>query len=116
MPTNTHLETISAEAELPERAHAAQDAQVIRQRAEELARALAWLPNTPSSRTFTERCRALVHDLKPIFAALELPVPDSPISDDFRWLYDNDRLLYTELQSVVGTLKSRATIPHVHPE
>ena len=114
MPTNTHLETISAEAErLPERAHAAQDAQVLRQSAEALARALAWLPNTASSRTFTERCRALVHDLKPIFAALELPVPDSPISDDFRWLYDNDRLLYTELQSVVGTLKSRATIPHV---
>ena len=114
MPTNTHLETISAEAErLPERAHAAPDAQVLRQSAEALARALAWLPNTASSRTFTERCRALAHDLKPIFAALELPVPDSPISDDFRWLYDNDRLLYTELQSVVGTLKSRATIPHV---
>ena len=114
MPTNTHLETIDAEAELlPERVRAAQDPQVIRQRAEELARALAWLPNTPSSRTFAERCRVLAHDLKPIFAALELPVPDSPISDDFRWLYDNDRLLYTDLQSVVETLKSRGTIPHV---
>lgn len=114
MPTNTHLETINAEAELlPERVHAAQDPQVIRERAEGLARALAWLPNTTSSQTFAERCRALAHDLKPIFGALELPVPDSPISDDFRWLYDNDRLLYTDLQSVAETLKSRGTIPHV---
>src|SRR5271155_781844 len=114
MPTNTHLETINAEAELlPERVHAPQDPQVIRQRAEELARTLAWLPNTPSSQTFAERCHALAHDLKPIFAALELPVPDSPISDDFRWLYDNERLLYTDLQDVVETLKSQATIPHV---
>ncbi len=114
MPANTHLETISAEAErLPERIPSAQDPQVISQRAEELARSLVWLPNNPSSRTFTERCHALVHDLKPIFAALELPVPDSPISDDFRWLYDNDRLLYTELQTVVETLKPRGTIPHV---
>jgi len=114
MPTNTHLEAINAKAELlPERVHTAQDPQIIRQRAEELARALAWLPNTPSSQTFAERYRALAHDLKPIFAALELPVPDSPISDDFRWLYDNERLLYTDLQSVVETLKSRGTIPHV---
>jgi hypothetical protein len=35
------------------------------------------------------------------------PVPDSPISDDFRWLYDNDRLLYTDLQNVIETLKSQ---------
>jgi hypothetical protein len=76
MPTNTHLETIGAEAErLPERVHAAQDPQVIHQRAEELARALAWLPNSPSSHTFAERSHALAHDLKPIFAAFESARP-----------------------------------------
>jgi cyclic beta-1,2-glucan synthetase len=114
MPQNTHLETISAEAErLPEPVHAAQDPQIIHQGAVELARTLTWLPNSPSSHTFAERSRVLAHDLKPIFTALELPAPELPISDDFRWLYDNGRLLYSELQNAERTLKSQAKIAHV---
>jgi len=114
MPQNTHLRTISAETErLPEPVHAAHDPQVIRERAAELARTLRWLPNTPSSHTFAERSRVLAHDFKPIFAALELPAPEGPTCDDFRWLYDNGRLLYTELQNAVRTLKSQAEIAHV---
>ena len=114
MPQNTHLEALGAEAErLPEPAHGARDPQVIHQRAAELARTLTWLPNSPSSHTFAERSRALAHDLKPILAALERPAPKSPTSEDFRWLYDNGRLLYTELQNVTETLKSQAKIAHV---
>src|SRR5579863_5214152 len=114
MPANTHLESISAEAErLLEPVRASQNPQAVREGAEKLARSLVWLPNSPSSHIFAERSHVLVHDLKPIFAALELPVPVLPISADFRWLYDSGRLLYAELQSVTGTLKSHAKIPHV---
>ncbi len=114
MPQNTHLEIISAETErLPEPVHAAQDPQLLHQGAERLARALTWLPNSPSSPTLAERSRILVQDFKPIFTAVELPAPESPLSDDFRWLYDNGRLLYTELKNVTGTLKSQAKITHV---
>src|SRR5579863_3160189 len=114
MPQNTHLKTLSAETErLPEPVHAAHDPQVIRERAAELARTLRWLPNFPSSHTFAERSRVLAHDFKPIFAALEMPSLEGPTSDDFRWLYDNGRLLYTELQNAVRTLKPQAKIAHV---
>ncbi|HLW89452.1 MAG TPA: glucoamylase family protein [Terriglobales bacterium] len=114
MPQNTHLETISAEAgRLPEPAHAVRNPKVIHEAAAELAHVLAWLPNSPSSHTFAERSRVLAHDFKPLFAALELPAPVLPTSDDFRWLYDNGRLLYAELQQVTETLKSRARILHV---
>ena len=114
MPQNAHLETISAEAErLPEPVHAAQNPQIIHEGAVKLARTLTWLPNSPSSHTFAERSRILAHDLKPIFTALELPAPEVPISDDFRWLYDSGRLLYSELQNAARTLKSQAKIAHV---
>ena len=113
MPQNTHLRTISAETELPEPVHAAKNPQIIHQGAVDLARALAWLPNSPSSHTFAERSRVLARDSKPLFAALELPVPELPTSDDFRWLYDNGRLLYAELHNATETLKSRAKMPHV---
>ena len=56
MPQNAHLEAINVETErLPEPVHAAQDPQLIHERAAELARTLTWLPNSPSSHTFVER-------------------------------------------------------------
>lgn len=114
MPKNTHLEAIGADAErLPEPAQRARDPQVIREKAEELARGLTWLPNSPSSHTFAERIHILAQDFKPIFAALERPASKSPASDDFRWLFDSSRLLYSELQNASGTLKSQARIAHV---
>ena len=114
MPQNTHLEALNAESErLPEPDRAAQNPQAIHEGAEKLARALIWLPNCPSSHTFAERSRALVHDFKPIIEALERPAPKSPTSEDFRWLYDNGRLLYSELQNAVVALKTQAKIAHV---
>jgi len=114
MPQNTHLETISAETErLPDPVHAIHDPRVITEKAVELAQTLKWLPNSPSSHTFAERSRVLARDFKPIFAALELPAPEGPTCDDFRWLYDSGRLLYTELQNATRTLKPQAKIAHV---
>ena len=72
---------------------------VLHEKASALAASFTWLPNIPSSHTFTERSRVLAHALKPMFAALESPLPELPISDDFRWLYENSPLLYSELQN-----------------
>src|SRR5450631_3056406 len=114
MPQNTHLAAITAEMDrLPEPDHAAQDPLLLRQKATELASSFAWLPNSPSSNTLTQMSSRLEHDLKPLLAALEKPMPESPISDDFRWLYENSPLLYAELQSAAETLKSQDQIPHV---
>jgi hypothetical protein len=113
MPQNTHLERISAEAErLLGPASAAHTPQSLHQKAEELASNLKWLPNTPSSRTFAERTRALDQAFRPVFLALQSPPPVSHESDDLRWLYDNERLLYSELQTT-STLKSSVKLPHV---
>jgi cyclic beta-1,2-glucan synthetase len=114
MHQDTHSRTIIAETEyLPEPIHAAKNPQTIHDGAAELARTLTWVPDTPSSHTFAERGRALIHDFKPMFEALELPAPETPLSDDFRWLYDNGPLLHTELQNTVTTLKTLTKIPHV---
>jgi cyclic beta-1,2-glucan synthetase len=113
MPQNSHLEALSAENErLPEPVHAARSPQAIHEAAEKLAHALVWLPNSPCSHTFAERSSRLAHDLKPILTALDRPAPKSPISEDFRWLYENSRLLYTELQNVMAELKGHAKIAH----
>src|SRR5882762_1016341 len=117
MPQNTHLENVSTETErLPEPGRDTQNPQVLREKAAELAHSLVWLPNSPSSHTFAERSSALTHALQVIFAALEAPPPEPPISDDFRWLYDNGRLMYTELRDTARTLNSRAKTPHVRTQ
>jgi cyclic beta-1,2-glucan synthetase len=114
MPQNTHLEAVNADTErLPEPVHAAQNPQVIHEGAEKLARALTWLPNCSSSQTFAERGHALTHDLKPVFSSLETPSQDLLSNNDFRWLYDNGRLLYSDLQNVSVGLESQAKIEHV---
>ena len=114
MPQNRHLEIINTEAErLPEPGHELRDPEVLREKAEELARTLRWLPNSPSSHTFAERVSALTRAFKPIFAVLEAPSPKLPVSNDFHWLYDNGRLLYTDLRSTAKELKSRTKTPHV---
>jgi hypothetical protein len=114
MPQNTHLAAVTAELErLPEPEHAAQDPEVLHRKASELAASFTWLPAVPSSRTFAERSGALARELKPLLAALDGPLPELPISDDFRWLYENSPLLYSELQNATETLKSQAKITHV---
>ena len=114
MPQNTHLQAASDESEqLPEPVHAGQNPRVIHEAAEKLARALTWLPNLPSSPTFVERSHAVGHALKPVFDAVEEPTSELLACDDFRWLYDNSRLLYSDLQAVTIGLKSQTKLPHV---
>src|SRR5947199_334929 len=117
MPQNTHLELISAETErLPEPAREAANVQILRKKAAELACSVTLLPEMQSSATFRHRCGVLKSKLKPLFAALESSPPESPTSDDFRWLYENSRVLYGELQNTVAALKSQRNLAHVRTE
>ena len=113
---NIHVEIASTEEErvlmsMPE----SHNPQTLHQKAEALARDLKWLPNTPSSHVFAQRTQAVTRAFEPIFAALRVP-PSAPVSDDYRWLYDNDRLIYTglymELQNPT-TRKIAGKTPHV---
>src|SRR5438093_7582000 len=114
MPQNTHLQTVNTESErLPEPAQAGQNPRVIHEEAEKLAHALTWLPNLPASPTFIDRSQTVAHNLKPVFAAVERPSSELLACDDFRWLYDNSRLLYSDLQTVTVGLKSQTKLPHV---
>src|SRR4051812_6057896 len=114
MPQNTHLKLMTAESErLNEVAHSIHAPEILHKKAEDFARNLTWLPSTSFSSTFDERIDAVTRALKPILEALDSPPPAPPISDDFRWLYDNGRLLYTELTNLPTVLKSRKKMPHV---
>jgi cyclic beta-1,2-glucan synthetase len=114
MPQNAHLEIVNADAErLPEPVREARNPQVLRENATHLAQTLAWLPNLLCSQTFAQRSTAAKRAFNPIFDLLELPPPELPISNDFRWLYDNSRLLFAEVQIVTETLKPNQKMPHV---
>ena len=116
MPENAQPELVSAEAEglrqPPKKTGPDIDIGALRARAAELSRTLAWIPGQPASRPFRSRCRALSHALKPLLAALESPAPKT-VSDDFRWLYDNLRLLESELEDVCEILELPDKIPLV---
>jgi cyclic beta-1,2-glucan synthetase len=114
MPQNTHLEAASTDARrMPEPVRALRNPELIHEKAAELARTLMWLPDVATSHTFADRTRAVARNLRPIFAALDRPAPKSPTSDDFTWLYDNGRLVYSELQNMFSALKSVKKLPHV---
>ena len=117
MPQNTHLKIMKAESErLNEVAHSIHDPEKLHERATEVARSLTWLPNTSTSSVFSERIKVVEKDLRPVFAALDAPPPAPPISDDFRWLYDNGRLLYTDLTAIPTVLKPNLKMPHVRTD
>src|SRR5438034_11162692 len=101
MPQNTQLEMISAEAahflEAPARAA---DLQALRVHAAELASRLVPLPARNSSRFFAQRCKQLKKSLQPLLMALDTHRSGRPVSDDFRWLHDNVRLLSAAVQDI----------------
>ncbi|MBA3915846.1 MAG: glycosyl transferase, partial [Acidobacteriales bacterium] len=115
MPTNTHLALISEEAErlaesipgpLPSDA-------ALRARGRELPNQLSWLPNEPRSKWFAVHTSQVWRDLEPILASAGSALPDQPISEDLRTLHDSVRLLESEADSVVESLKKEETTPHV---
>ena len=113
MPRYAHFEIVSTEAEdLREPAEMA-NLQGLRAQATELARDLVWLPNGPSSHTLLERCHAVQKALAPVFEALKRPPAKQPISEDFRWLNDNARLLHTEPRNAAEAFKKLKQTPYV---
>jgi len=113
MPDNTHVDIMIAEEERHhEPGGEALDAQVLRDAGAQFAVQLGWLPGTPASSAFRERCRRLASALKPLFAALEATPSHAPVSDDFRWLRDNIPLVYSEMLNVTTELKPLRRLPH----
>ncbi len=113
MPDNTHLDIMIAEQERHhEPAGEALNPQVLRDAGAQFAAQLGWLPGTPASSTFRERCRRLASALKPLFAAVEATASQAPVSDDFRWLRDNIPLVYSEMRNVATELKPLRRLPH----
>jgi cyclic beta-1,2-glucan synthetase len=113
MPQNTHLEIISEEARLfREPVAENSDHSAIESAATELAESLTWLPGTTSSGTLLERLAALKRSIQPLFAELDRGPAGQDVSDDFRWLYENARLLYSELQEL-RELRDLKDLPHV---
>ncbi|HSB76345.1 MAG TPA: hypothetical protein VLC12_11890, partial [Terriglobales bacterium] len=113
MPQNTHLEIVCAEAERwsehwPE---PAADQSALRAEAARLAAGLTSLPTAGARRFFAQRCRRLRDRLKPLWSALDTPLPKEAISDDYRWLHDNARLLYSTLQDVTEMARGVKPLP-----
>ena len=115
MPPDTHIEMLSADAErLPEPPkEAAPDLDALGAAAADLGRRLVWLPGTHPSRFFSERHRALRRALRQVLTAFRGPLPKKPIGDDFRWLYDNLRLLHSDLRSLKEGFSLVRKLPHV---
>ncbi len=115
MPPDTHIEMLAADAErLPELPkETAADLDALGAAAADLGRRLVWLPGTHSYRFFSERHRALRQALKSVLTAFRGPLPKKPIGDDFRWLYDNLRLLHSDLRGLKEGFKLVRKLPHV---
>jgi cyclic beta-1,2-glucan synthetase len=114
MQLNTHIEFANAEAE--RRSDSASPARTtpdaaVSAHAGDLARGLAWLPSENSSHVLYQRHRAVTAALRPVLPALEAPLSDAKVSDDFRWLHDNVRLLYSELDNNAEPLKLLRKLP-----
>jgi cyclic beta-1,2-glucan synthetase len=118
MPQNTNLKIVNAEIErLPDPViKSASETDALVSHATELARNIAWLPNTGAARPFAERCRALRAQLRPVLKKVSSEARQQPVSDDFRWLYDNLRLVSTEAQSTIEDLKSIPKLPHIRTQ
>lgn len=117
MPQNTHQEILNEEAEWGRGATepSPPDLAGLKVHAMDSARAIAWVPGTRSSFYFARRCAALAVKIRPVLIALNAPLPKTPVSDDFHWLHDNLRLLYTELENTTETLRPLRKLPHVRP-
>jgi hypothetical protein len=116
-PQNTHSEATGEEAKPPVAAEPprpdAPGPSLLRSDALELARRLAWLPNIRSSRIASERLRAIALRIYPMLAKLGTKLPASGVSDDFRWLHDNVRLVGTELGGLAELMAPLKVVPHV---
>jgi len=114
MAENVPLEVVRADAETKADSRATvEDAslQALREKARALTARLHWLPNTPSSRVFLDRARALRTSLRPIFALASAKPQPSP-SADYQWLADHLRLFSVESRGLETAPRLRK-LPHV---
>jgi hypothetical protein len=84
----------------------------LRQHATQSARACAWLPGKGRSRTVRQihrQCSARFSTLQRDLYALRSGEP----SEDLKWLYDNLRLVQTDLHEVADAMKTFARLPPV---
>ena len=114
MASNTYLEILCAEAQrFPQPpAEAATELQELRAAAAELASTLTFLPGQRSSRFFDQHWKSLKAALQALRAELEAPGPGA-VSDEFRWLQENTRLLNNALQDTAELAKVLRKTPQV---
>jgi len=114
MPLNTHVESKIASAPPSETmVEDRTEFAVERSLGEKAASAMAWVPRIKSSGTLVERCNRLRARLAPVTAAVDASVTRPPLSDDARWLRDNETLVYSELEIISGEVRSHRRLPHV---
>jgi cyclic beta-1,2-glucan synthetase len=115
MPPDTHIDTLSADAEhLPEPAkETGPSVEALTSAAADLSRRLVWVPGTQSPSFFFERYRTLARALKPVLRVFHKPPPSGDVGDDYRWLNDNLRLLHADLRDTKDGFKLIRKLPHV---
>ena len=120
MPLNTNVQTTIPEAaqtppaaETPGTVGDATDFHELRAKGGQLASELPWVPRIKSSPVFSDRCRLLKKKLMPLMAAVSSSAARPPLSDDVRWLRDNESMIYADLAGISSDLKLRRRLPHV---
>jgi cyclic beta-1,2-glucan synthetase len=113
VPKTQILGVISEEErQLPSNGDGAQ-AQALRSAAKALAASLGWLPGTPSSDTFSTRCRKLTQTFAAIFQNVDAAFAKAPGSEDLLWLRDNQQQLSSATRGVATDLGPLTDLPHV---
>ena len=114
MAENLPLEVVRADTDAKANSGATvEDAglPILQEKARALTARLHWLPNTPSSRVFRDRARALRSSLRPVFA-LASAGPQPSASADYQWLADHLRLFNLESRGLETAPRLRK-LPHV---
>ncbi len=93
--------------------HNAAESRPIGSAAIEFAATLCWLPGTPSSDTFSRRCRKLEETFNTIFASVDAAFAKAPASEDLLWLRDNAQQLSSATRGVAAELGPLTHLPHV---
>ncbi len=107
---------MSVDAEQLERlALSATERAELREKAEQTARSCGWLPDKRHSRRPRQIYRSATTRLEALERELYGLQTDAP-SDDLRWLYDNLRLIRTDLQSVRDSLRALSALPLAHTQ